>query len=268
MSGLFPEPPFDPVEDARRILEGAIAEFQPSHVFAMLSGGHDSLCAAHLASRCSQFSGAVHIHTGIGILETRRHAYEAALRHMWAFRLYRPMKGNRYHELVVAHGFPGPFHHRKMYNRLKERSIRRLINDHRVGKERILLVTGVRRAESKRRMGSLSETDREGRRVWETEHKWAYMKANGIAENPVTQLLCMSGECLCGAFASPGELNEIRMWYPKAAAEIDRLAEKCREAGVHAKWGERPPAKADPAQLDIGPTGGLCWSCDARRGAA
>ena len=273
--GLFPEPPFDPVADARRILTAAIEEHNPSHIFGMLSGGHDSLCACHVASQHPRFSGVVHIHTGIGIRETRRHAYECAKAFGWYFRLYRPRKGNRYHEIVVQHGFPGPFMHRRLYIRLKERSIRNMEREHRVKGRRIMLVTGVRKQESRRRMGTVSEVNREGNRVWcapitnwSSADKHAYMSAHAIPENRVTQLLCMSGECLCGAFASPGELEEIRFWYPKAAAEIDRLAERCRAAGVHDKWGTRPPPKPDERQLELPVTGGLCWSCDAKRGAA
>ena len=273
---LFPEPPFDPLADARRILWNAIQEHGPSHVFALYSGGNDSVCAAHVASQHPAFSGTVHIHTGIGIKETRRHAHTVASQQGWPFRVYRPARGNRYHELVVAHGFPGTFHHRKMYNRLKERSIERLMREHGDRKRRIILVTGVRRQESRRRMGVLSEVDRRGRRVWvapiinwSAGDKELYMNSHGLPSNPVTAKLCISGECLCGAFASKGELEEIRFYYPKAAAEIDRLAVLCREAGVHHKWGEDPPPKPDPLQLHLpDPTGHMCWSCDARRGVA
>jgi 3'-phosphoadenosine 5'-phosphosulfate sulfotransferase (PAPS reductase)/FAD synthetase len=272
--GLFAEPDFDPIADAYRILEGAIAEHRPSHVFAMFSGGNDSVCAAHLASLLPQFSGTVHIHTGIGIRETRRHAYNMAQRFGWPFRIYRPAKGNRYHELVTEHGFPGPFHHRKMYNRLKQRNVERLVREHKQHRmDKVMLVTGVRRQESKRRMGGLDEVDVVGAQVWvapiinwSVEHKEKYMYTHAIPGNPVTAKLCMSGECLCGAFASPGELEEIRFWYPKAAAEIDRLAERCREAGVHAKWGTRPPPKPDERQVELPMTGHICWSCDAKFG--
>ncbi len=275
---IFPEPSFDPMADARRIIEAAIVEHDPSHIFAMFSGGNDSVCAAHAANRIvrglgRRLTAAVHIATGIGIKETRRHAYEIAQRFEWPFLVYRPRKGNRYHEIVVEHGFPGPFMHRRMYSRLKERSIRNMERDFRVKGQRLMLITGVRKQESRRRMGTVNEINREGSRVWcapitnwSSADKEAYMAQHGIPGNPVTAKLCMSGECLCGAFASPGELEEIRFWYPKAAQEIDRLAEKCRAAGVHATWGTRPPPKPDERQIEIPMTGGLCWSCDAKFG--
>ncbi len=302
-TSLLPEPDFDPMADARRIITAAIAEHDPSHIFAMFSGGNDSVCAAHVLASHGPFTAAVHIHTGIGIRETRRHAYEMAQRFGWPFRVYRPRAGDRYQRWVLQHGFPGPFGHRFAYIRLKERSIRRLLRDHNDGGRKVLLVTGVREQESRRRMGAIDEIAVEGRRVWVAPivhwsgaDKERYMIEHGIPGNPVTAKLCMSGECLCGAFASPGELEEIRFWYPKVAQEIDRLAEKCRAAGVHAKWGTRPPPKPDERQalLDLDepcpdldgetlretlaavdefygsdeppPTGGLCWSCDAKFG--
>lgn len=36
----------------------------------------------------------------------------------------------------------------------------------------------------------------------------------------------MSGECLCGAFAKPGELDEIRFWYPAMADELGLKEER------------------------------------------
>ncbi len=63
--------PSDPAEAGERILAEAVERFRPVAVFALFSGGHDSLCAAHLASRTTRFDGCVHIDTGIGVPATR-----------------------------------------------------------------------------------------------------------------------------------------------------------------------------------------------------
>lgn len=251
---LFPEPMRDAVEEAHQILAHAIAEYQPTAVLAMLSGGHDSLCAAHLASRHEAFfTGAVHIHTGIGIRESRRHAYESAKQFGWPFRVYRPRKGNRYHEMVLANGFPGPFSHRFAYIRLKERSIRRMVRDHKQDRHaRVMLVTGVRAQESKRRMGSVEPVNVEGARVWvapivnwSSADKEAYMAAHAIPINPVTQRLCMSGECLC--LAPDTLVSTQRGWQPIAALTTEDSVLNHTEANgvaltpIHAVL-ENPPA--------------------------
>ena len=68
---LFVRPVSDPIGRAARILDVAIRRHKPVNVFAMFSGGHDSVCAAHVASQRPEFSGCVHINTGIGIEKTR-----------------------------------------------------------------------------------------------------------------------------------------------------------------------------------------------------
>ena len=60
--------------------------------------------------------------------------------------------------------------------------------------------------------------------------------------NEVTEHLHMSGDCTCGAFARPGEKEEIRFFYPEKAAEIDEMERVVAAAGIPAcKWGQRPP---------------------------
>lgn len=46
-------------------------DYEPSAVYGLFSGGHDSLCSTHIASTMPNFKGVVHANTGIGIEETR-----------------------------------------------------------------------------------------------------------------------------------------------------------------------------------------------------
>jgi 3'-phosphoadenosine 5'-phosphosulfate sulfotransferase (PAPS reductase)/FAD synthetase len=55
------------IVQAYEILDRAIAEFQPTHVFSLFSGGHDSWVMLNIAKTHPQFTAAVHINTGIGI---------------------------------------------------------------------------------------------------------------------------------------------------------------------------------------------------------
>lgn len=91
------------------------------------------------------------------------------------------------------------------------------------------------------------------------------MDAHGLALNPVkTSPLGMSGECFCGAFARPNELDMIRRVCPDVAEKIDRLAVIAREAGKPCVWGQAP-LKPGLRVLETGP---LCSSCDVRARAA
>jgi hypothetical protein len=58
--------------------------------------------------------------------------------------------------------------------------------------------------------------------------------------NEVTEHLHMSGECLCGAYAKPGELDEVEFFYPHAAEPLRKLEAEAEAAGVpYCKWGQR-----------------------------
>lgn len=108
-----------------------------------------------------------------------------------------------------------------------------------------MLVTGVRLDESDRRMGHVEAVVRNRAKVWvapilnwSTDDKNDYIDREQIHRNPVVANLCMSGECLCGAFANPGEITEIETFYPEAAARIRRLQDRARDAGFM-RFGER-----------------------------
>ena len=255
---------------ARAILDAAISVHEPTHVFALFSGGHDSLCSTHIASQHARFSGVVTLFTGIGVKATRRYVYETCKWFGWPLRVYRPRKGNRYHEMVEQYGFPGKAQHRAAYIRLKERQVDRLVAEHKTRRhDRILLVTGVRAAESTRRMGRVAPIQRDGAQVWVApiidwlhEDKGAYMARHRLPTNEVVELLHRSGECNCGSFAQPGELEELRLWYPDDAEKIDLLRERIRDRFAWG-WGENPPEKAYPAddcQIEMR----LCTSCEGR----
>lgn len=257
--------------EAKAILDEAVALHRPSHIFGMFSGGHDSLCATHVASQHPLFSGAAHINTGIGVEETREFVRQTCKDRAWPLKEYHPPVP--YDQIVLEHGFPGPGGHFYMYVRLKERCLDQLVREHKTGrKDRIMLVTGVRLDESDRRMGHVEAIVRSRAKLWvapilnwSTDDKNDYIEFHRLPRNPVVGALCMSGECLCGSFARPGEMTEIETFYPKAAERIRALEAAAREAGVHAAWGMRPPkepkVKAPPLQME------MCWSCEAKRAA-
>ena len=258
----------DPITRAARILDVAIRRHKPVKVFAMFSGGHDSVCAAHVASQRPEFSGCVHINTGIGIERTREYVRRTCEDFGWPLLEYHALDhGQDYDEIVFKHGFPGPFAHTMMYNRLKERCIRSLTRDHKTKpSDRVMLVTGVRRAESKRRMATTQTINRDGARLWVAplvdwtgSTKNEYMREHDIPRNEVVDLLHMSGECLCGAFAHPNELEEIGMWFPEEYQRIKDLEARASERGVPCVWGQAPPEDPmiDPQQQELP----LCVAC-------
>ena len=270
----------DQIQTALKRLDAAIQIHKPIAVFGLFSGGHDSFSACYVASLHPAFTAAVHINTGTGVPATREYVIETCWRRNWKLLEYKATENVRvngnpdpqvYADLVRDHGFPGPYHHRKMYNRLKQRQIERLERDFGADcrgkvKKRVLYVSGCRTQESERRMGNTQEVQLEGRRIWVAPiHDWSKLDTTNLLEhaqqprNPVVDLIHKSGECLCGAFAKKGELAELGMWdltRPAYYAIVKLEAEVAPKFGWG--WGEKPRHK-NQKLLPLGP---LCWSCD------
>ena len=77
-----------------------IREAEANSIYGMFSGGHDSLCAAALASLHPLFAGAIHINTGIGIEETREFVRDTCERHFWPLHEIHAPEG-KYEQMVL-----------------------------------------------------------------------------------------------------------------------------------------------------------------------
>lgn len=232
----------------------------------LFSGGNDSTTLAHLMLPLA--SHAIHANTGIGIEATRQFVRDTCK--TWGLPLIEkhPPPGSTYREMVLEHGFPGPGMHWKMYTRLKERCLDQaradLITNPR--HQRVMFIAGRRREESKRRATvPLYEVD--GSAIWASPiAMWTkldlltYREMFNVPRNRVSEALCMSGECLCGAFAAPGEINEIGLWFPEVRAEIEAL-----EADVRAAGHLEPVNRWGHGQGVPSKSGRMCDRCDARQ---
>lgn len=243
-------------------------------IVVLYSGGNDSTCLAHLFRHKANY--AAHANTGVGVEATRQFVRDTC--DTWAMPLLErsaPRMDDTYRAMVLAHGFPGPGHHYKMFQRLKERALRvvraEIING-RSRTHRVVFLAGRRRQESERR-ANVPEFERDGAIVWVSPMvNWTKLDLNtyrllsgNVPVNRVSDLIHMSGECLCGSFAHQGERDEISQWFPEAfteIAELELLIADRPDIADHAKtwgWGwEWPNIRAQHK------TGRLCTSCDAR----
>lgn len=270
------------IEDAFTVLDEAHAEHNPRAWFTLFSGGHDSLTACAVAFEWAKARGielsAAHIRTGTGIPDTTEFVKATCAAQGWPLRIFDPPVP--YEDIVLEYGFPGPAQHGLMYQRLKERCLRQLVREAKQDfHDRIGLVTGVRSDESLRRMRHVDRIQRDGAQVWAAAiWNWSKIecanfsfKERGLERNPVVDLIHMSGECLCGAFARPGEMQEIEGWFPAHADWLHELERKVAEKGLRAwRWGVRPPrihreqmAMDFGADWDDAPLPGmLCVGCE------
>lgn len=239
-------------------------------IVGLFSGGNDSTTLCHIM--LPRITHLAHANTTIGIEQTREFVRHTSTQ--WGKPLLEYTSANEndhYRALVLDQGFPGPGHHFKMYQRLKERALRRvrkqLVTDRSM---RVVFLAGRRRTESARR-ADVPALEREGQVVWVSPMvNWTKLDLNtyrlmrgDVPVNVVTDLIHMSGECLCGSFAHAGELDEIAEWFPDVADEIRSLEEEISDRDdipeARKKWGwgatyDGPVSKSGP----------LCSSCDFR----
>lgn len=246
-------------------------------IVVLFSGGNDSTVLAHLFK--DRATHAAHANTTVGIEETRQFVRDTCA--AWGLPLIErtpPNPADHYRALVLAQGFPGPGHHYKMFQRLKERSLRQvrkeLVRNPR--KERVVFLAGRRRQESQRR-ANIAEFDRQGSIVyvsplvnWTKPDMTLYRTLNDVPRNEVSDLIHMSGECLCGSFAHKGERSEIELWFPHAFELISELEEEIADRAdlaQHVKtwgWGGNPATLKMSRTRPSKKTGMLCSSCEYR----
>jgi 3'-phosphoadenosine 5'-phosphosulfate sulfotransferase (PAPS reductase)/FAD synthetase len=267
--------------DAWMIVAGAMEEFieKPKKrlvaTCVLFSGGNDSTVLAHLF-RDSDY--AIHANTTIGIEQTRQFVRDTC--ESWGLALIErtpPNPEDHYRALVLAHGFPGPGQHFKMFQRLKERALRQARRElvHNGRQERVIYLAGRRRQESERR-ANVPELEREGSIVWVSPLvRWTkpdlatYRQMFNVPRNEVADICHMSGECLCGAFAHEGEREEIEMWFPEPWKLVDELEEAIKDRpdipDYRKKWGWGGDAEILKASRKQKPKSGrLCGACDTR----
>ena len=251
----------------------------------LFSGANDSTVLAHIFRGWA--TRAIHANTTIGLEPTRDFVRNTC--EEWGLPLIEktpPRESDHYRALVLDQGFPGPGHHYKMFQRLKERGLRaaraELVTNPR--RQRVVFIAGRRRAESTRR-ANIPANGRDGSIIWcsplvnwtkpdlTTYRLMQAARGNPVPVNEVSDLIHMSGECLCGAFAHAGERDELDYWFHAHIELIrDLEAELLKPEYDHIPayrktwgWGADPELLAQARKRDRTPkSGGLCETCADR----
>jgi len=263
-----------PPEDADAIVLRAIEDHRPIARICLFSGGNDSAVLAH--RHVQDYDLLAYIDTGTAVPGVLEHVRKFA---DWldkpltvcqadkqAYRLLVlggvDHKGAQWHPL----GFPGPAQHNRAYNRLKQRSLQLLLREIKAGHSRnarVVALSGVRRAESQRRRNRMP-INRMGSLIfvnplidWSDVKMRRYRVENDLPQSDVAALLHRSGECNCGAFATPGEREMLKglwpEWFDQTIASLER---ECVKRGIpEARWGCRPGERSG----NVGP---LCSDCE------
>lgn len=220
----------------------AIQEYNPDEIFVGFSGGTDSLLAADITMKYFPEARIFHANTGIGLTKTREYVRETCQRRDWNLVEIRAKEdcGQDYEQMVMEYGFPGPAKHQTMYIRLKERCTEELHRRYKKKRgNKIILITGIRHDESNPRAGYKNKIiTKIGGVIWVNacywftgQDKYDYIKNRSLKVNPVSKVIGMSGECLCGAYAHKGELDLVRLVEPETADYIEELQKRVKQ-----KW--------------------------------
>lgn len=273
--------------DTHALLDRMMVEQVPFSWAPLLSGGHDSICAVHVCSLHKESPKPYivhHIDTGTGAQYTRDFVERLCEKRGWTLVVHKsPKPEDRYEEFVKCRGMPGPGRHSWVYARLKERSIQKIVQEGCLSQRPTMLLTGSRKQESTRRMGYAQEVRRGDGLYADTGHlrnptrlwvapcyNWvpadqvAYMDEFGLPYNKVKVALGLSGECFCGAMASPGEFQQIRdcPLTQDVADRIEVFQRLAKEAGQPCIYGQSPATHPDDEDM---PLMDLCAGCERRR---
>ncbi len=261
-----------------------VAAHPVAYVGCGLSGGNDSVAAATLAFQSERFGSMLHIATGVGLQATEDHVKALCQQMGWPLEIYRAMENRKrdgtpdpmdYFDLVERFGFPGPSQHRRMYIKLKQRQLGAFCRDHKKFRSRevVVVVSGARRQESKRRGSVLGSDVTLTRRDDSYSILWCnplfdaskldcarIIEHLGIPKSPVHALIHKSGECLCGCYRKERELEETTLWFPEDPT-VKRLNELHNRKVAAGEPGWGGPRRKEACKLT--PTGPMCSSCDA-----
>jgi 3'-phosphoadenosine 5'-phosphosulfate sulfotransferase (PAPS reductase)/FAD synthetase len=284
------------------ILNEALATYPIVGTYWLSSGGNDSAIVGHLLRGRYDAVLHVNTGTGIPettqYVRDVAAAWGDTLHELHPKNSYRDLilgkviasTGPNAGKRAVWKGFPGPAGHKVMYRHLKDEPLMRFRKSV-VGDEgrtrKIAYLGGMRWAETERRFRNAEAIDQDGAIVWvsplvhwtdahmreyrarhrcQLDHEHAPHRLctpNALPLNEVTEHLHMSGECLCGAYAKPGELDEVEFFYPETAAQLRALEAETGAAGIAAcRWGQKPPGGGDATI----PAGRLCSSCTVPTG--
>lgn len=217
--------------------------------YVMCSGGKDSVSLAHYMAEIGKLDGVFHIQTNIGIKETTDFVKDLCQEQGWKLFVREPKPKYVYVSWVLEHGFPSTGAHNVIMGYLKYHTMRRFAFESERKKDHVM-ISGVRKFESKRRMGKYDDPISRDDKLWfgmpffwkTSEELYRYIHENGLRITPVHEKMGFSGECECGSFASFNEKLRIKEVDPKLAEYIEWLEEGVRKFGTiqaqkYSKWG-------------------------------
>lgn len=220
----------------------------PYEDIAMFSGGYDSLVATHYSMETIDCDVVLHIDTGTGLDANLEYVKRVCDYFEWPLEIISPE--TTLEEFAREYGFPKAHSHSWIYRYLKEHPLSRFKTSLEASKP--TFYTGVRKAESKRRMETVSserQSEPHGRWWWDApiadysdKDVAEYIVEHGLPRSSVVETIGRSGECFCGAYSDRvSELVLLEDAYPAHYEWLQSLEADVQEAigdsEDHCYWG-------------------------------
>jgi phosphoadenosine phosphosulfate reductase len=228
------------ISSFRKLITTTIKEIRKigskfENVYAMFSGGRDSLVTLHLSLRALKNKvEALFIDTGISTPGLKEYVESIAKEFNVKLNIVSP-KYN-YFELVLKKGFP-TITRRWCKEYLKLKPLKDWINER--DPEKILLITGVRADESWMKARTkkllkhkfLKTTTYAPILYWTEEEVKEYIKFYKLRECPLYETYGKAYDCWCSVFKSPADFATLALNNPEFFKKFVKLESKLRSKG-------------------------------------
>ena len=246
----------DLIASSKEIFQRAQIDYKPYAICLMLSGGDDSLTTLEVCNELGiKIDLIIHGVTGTGIKQT--HDFVLNTVKNLPFKYVEANAGNAYEKYVLRKGFFGVGNraHSYSYHLLKANPFRSIISKeirHGLSGRPIILINGARRGESENRQKTMVFPFRRDpsakQNIWvNLINEWPnhstvdYLDGNNVERNPVSKVLCRSGECCCGTQQTLGDGNEAAALFPEWGKWWKDLRKAVKEKGFYWDWGQQMP---------------------------
>ena len=236
-------------QDPLKILQEVEDTYHRDKFYVMTSGGKDSQTVLDFVNSVGKLEAVVHIKTNIGLSMTTNFVKDFCQSRGYPIHVIEPKPKFVYVSQALEEGFPGPSQHGIIMWYLKLKAMREFALS--INPEKHCLVTGVRKYESHRRMGKYLTPIQNNGRLWfvspyyfkSDEEVYKEFLTKNLPISPAYKKgFHTSGECLCGAFGTRKEKEEIKRVDPHLAEFIEWIelgikkfgTDKARKFGT---WG-------------------------------
>lgn len=209
------------------------------------------MCTTDKLDKMGKLKAVVHIKANIELSMTTDFVKEICKKMKWKLYIIEPSTKFTYAAHILQYGFPGAGFHRLIMGKLKYKTMRDFALT--IDRKNHCLISGVRKFESKRRIGNYPEPIQSEGNLWfgcqifyeTTESIYRYVHENGLRISPAYKLglgLGTSGECMCGSFVTKREKLKIKELDSKLADYIEWLEVGIQQFGTtqakrYPKWG-------------------------------